>query len=211
MEFERNSSDYWCNGKDKGCSRTVSDISRSKTNSIAASGLWFSLVPDLAPVSGNVLAPFLVPISVPVRISVSVLDPAAVSVPFFFLQSVLIHSLFLLFPLLSFSQFLLLMCFVIVPLFVPVRNLVCIPLPFCVSVLIVVLFSEPVLDPDLVTSPVDVPVSVSIPVHVLFLFFLFFSACVYVLLECSLFSFFVRVVNSLKEIINLILTCSEGH
>ena len=47
---------------------------------------------------------------------------------------------------------------------VPVRNFVCISLPFCVSVFIVVLFIEPVLDPD----PVSVPVSLSIAVQVLF-------------------------------------------
>ena len=173
MEFERNSSDYWCNGKDKGCSRTVSDSSRTNTNFIAASGLWFSLVPDLDPVSGNVLAPFLVPISVPVRIPVSVLDPASVSVPFFFLQSVLNHSLFLLFPLLPFPNFSC-SCACCCSLVCSCSKPCWYPLPFCVSVLIVVLFIEPVLDPD----PVSVPVSLSIAVQVLFsVLSLFFCLC----------------------------------
>ena len=61
-----------------------------------------------------------------------------------------------------------------VPLFVPVPNLVGNPFPFCVSVFIVVLFIEPVLDPD----PVSVPVSLSIAVQVLFsVLSLFFCLC----------------------------------
>ena len=86
---------------------------------------------------------------------------------------------------------------VIVPSFVPVYNFVYIPLPVCVSVLIVVPLTDPALDLETVPSPVDVPVPISITVHAFFS--PLFSVCIYVRFQLSCFSSLIVALCQRKE------------